>query len=1218
MKRKLCSVLSALAVLASAAAVPVGALADSDEPPSVIGFNLTQSDSSLWNARGWSGTNAVKDGTVSVTNGWAHYAGAVASDEAFSFTFNTSAASGALQIYFRNCVSEDTLLSGDNTAASQGNPFMLTYSAKSGQIYFSEYTGKTVTQLRNKADTAASGGVCESLNDGNDHIITVVTEETDITELKLYADGVYLFSSYWHGGVKQPGYISFVTYAQNTFNISALYIDGVNCDPYALGKDTEYVSFGFESGVTASYPNGASDAVYAEGISEAAHSGNTGLHIVKQAGAGCWFYVALSDADTAALKSGKTYRASMYIKTNPNAAASGQTTFNFYSGAYAGSTSFKNKVTSDVVSNWGIDKGWGDYLDKAKDASDNGWTKLMVSSEFTVADGYPYIVLVIWAEDKTAFDWYIDDIEFCEITQVSVKQSDTAGGSFAVKKSDNIYSLGLGAEGEIEVTEGDFAYGDTVMLTAASEDGYTLEGWYLNGEKVIGAGNAYSFKLTANTEITARFEQGCNLIGMPSENWSLDADASLADTLDISSGGSARLNSLLLRYHTLKIRFISGAAVFKTVLSGNNTQYGVIIADGIVSLKKYTDSTEETLASSEVRLDENRAEYELYISISKADNGINITVTMYGSVLIDYTDTSVQDFYGLFTACGSDIRYTYIGVEGLINTEFERLSCLKRKIDSLVALNIGSTLLDDLNTEYGALDESLIKMLPNTEILKKANDVYNEFVSAGLSDKGAVSAGGFCGIEQRSGGALSFSFKTDREKHRKFIENGFKRLQNGAVILPSALLNGGPLYADTARAETVVFDDNGTDISRYSVLLSGWDSRQRRNTELSFRGYSVYEKDGIRLIIYSDTLETSVYKAAVNQYNIITLDNMEISVFNGERALLYLSGDTENQVIDISLTDIKQNIKTLGRTSYSDTALLVDRALAGFAVSGYFKGDVCVDVDINLNKVSCMYAYSVTDGDYENAVRITMNSSGEYVIASFAEAGEHTIELIKATEGGLAKLDIKSLGVTGSLNSAPAQKQLSLEFLGDSITSGWGIYTYDELGTDDQSVVSDTFLNYASRTARALNAEVSVISRSGIRTEQLFEEQYPYIHNRSKELWSYTSHPDIIVVNLGQNDTGTYADNQAAFAEMVTERLEYLRRLHPNAAIIWVNGMMSTTLMPAIAQAVTDFDDPLVFSLCLPTNTDGQYSHPSVSGHINAAAVLTEYISKTVIPVLTK
>lgn len=371
MKRKLCSVLSALAVLMSAAAVPAGALADSDEPPFVTGFNLTQSDSSLWNARGWSGTNAVKDGTVSVTNGWAHYAGAAASNEAFSFTFNTSAASGALQIYFRNCVSEDTLLSGDNTAASQGNPFMLTYSAKSGQIYFSEYTGKTVTQLRNKADTADSGGVCESLNDGNDHIITVVTEETDITELKLYADGVYLFSSYWHGGVKQPGYISFVTYAKNTFNISALYIDGVNCDPYALGKDTEYVSFGFESGVTASYPNGASNAVYAEGISEAAHSGSTGLHIVKQAGAGCWFYVALSDADTAALKNGKTYRASMYIKTNPNAAASGQTTFNFYSGAYAGSTSFKNKVTSDVVSNWGIDKGWGDYLDKAKDASDN-------------------------------------------------------------------------------------------------------------------------------------------------------------------------------------------------------------------------------------------------------------------------------------------------------------------------------------------------------------------------------------------------------------------------------------------------------------------------------------------------------------------------------------------------------------------------------------------------------------------------------------------------------------------------------------------------------------------------------------------------------------------------------------------------------------------------------------------------------------------------------
>lgn len=332
--------------------------------------------------------------------------------------------------------------------------------------------------------------------------------------------------------------------------------------------------------------------------------------------------------------------------------------------------------------------------------------------------------------------------------------------------------------------------------------------------------------------------------------------------------------------------------------------------------------------------------------------------------------------------------------------------------------------------------------------------------------------------------------------------------------------------------------------------------------------------------------------------------------------------ETEPQYQTVTPKEINEHIKPLGRTMYYGSSLLFDRANTGFSFAGTFKGEVSVDLTVQIHaKTVCLYIYCVIDGDYNNAKKIKLTESQSVLLADFKERGYHTLEVIKATEGGISKLDLTAVKYYGILDKAPAEKELYIEFLGDSITSGWGIYSYAELGltaeTGNQSLAEDSFLTYAALTGRALNADISVLSTAGYDTEEQFNWEYPYTLNRKldniRTKWEYKRAPDIIVVNLGQNDISNYKNDAEAFKAIVKARLAQLRQSFPDAHIIWVNGMMSTTLMPTITEAVDEMKDPMMHSLQLPKNTKGQEAHPNVAGHKNAADVLTEYIKNNIL-----
>jgi hypothetical protein len=250
-------------------------------------------------------------------------------------------------------------------------------------------------------------------------------------------------------------------------------------------------------------------------------------------------------------------------------------------------------------------------------------------------------------------------------------------------------------------------------------------------------------------------------------------------------------------------------------------------------------------------------------------------------------------------------------------------------------------------------------------------------------------------------------------------------------------------------------------------------------------------------------------------------------------------------------------------------------------------------------------------------------------------------------------LAILSLSTDGRFCPLP-EKQLKMEFIGDSITSGEG--GCGRLGEMDWvSGCFDAYHNYARETADALNAEYNVLSQSGWgvhcawngNIRQALPLYYGQVcgvlqGERNRRLgaqkdWDFASwRPDLIVINLGTNDNGAFdqpdwtdpdtgeissmrrnadgtlcAEDLRKFTEDGRAFLGRLRSCNKDSRIIWTYGMLGSEMLPAIREIVNGYreqtGDRNVEVLQLPDAADtgfGSRQHPGRSAHRAAAAVL--------------
>ena len=265
-----------------------------------------------------------------------------------------------------------------------------------------------------------------------------------------------------------------------------------------------------------------------------------------------------------------------------------------------------------------------------------------------------------------------------------------------------------------------------------------------------------------------------------------------------------------------------------------------------------------------------------------------------------------------------------------------------------------------------------------------------------------------------------------------------------------------------------------------------------------------------------------------------------------------------------------------------------------------------------------------------------------YTLWQGETGGEHTLRVVKLTENARGKTGLMALETDGRLLPAPPRKKRMLEFVGDSITCGYG---NEAQGRDEpfRPQEENGWAAYAAAAARALDAEFRCVSVSGISVskgatgrsafpgmpamEELYEAAdhcYDTLCGAAPRPWDFDrDRPDAVVVNLGTNDVNPvrFAPDLAAaqteeafFRARYTAFLHTLRRCNgPGAWLVCTLGPLDYYLYDTLQQAVAAYqresgDQKILcfkfIGVNLLTEGFGAVGHPSAKTHARMAREL--------------
>ena len=202
-------------------------------------------------------------------------------------------------------------------------------------------------------------------------------------------------------------------------------------------------------------------------------------------------------------------------------------------------------------------------------------------------------------------------------------------------------------------------------------------------------------------------------------------------------------------------------------------------------------------------------------------------------------------------------------------------------------------------------------------------------------------------------------------------------------------------------------------------------------------------------------------------------------------------------------------------------------------------------------------------------------------LATALPDGRHTVRLMYIIEGYEFFPEFWGfvLDKGRSLVEAPALPTRKIEFIGNSITCGYG----NEGASKFQGFEYETenhYFSYASITARALEAQHWVVARSGIgayrnyngpktgNPESNMPVQYEYtgyawkpeLRQEAtflKEKWDFNRYqPDVVCINLGTNDLSTPNYDAKLLKQNYQRLLKMVRQHNQRAKIVFLTGSM--------------------------------------------------------------
>ncbi len=342
-------------------------------------------------------------------------------------------------------------------------------------------------------------------------------------------------------------------------------------------------------------------------------------------------------------------------------------------------------------------------------------------------------------------------------------------------------------------------------------------------------------------------------------------------------------------------------------------------------------------------------------------------------------------------------------------------------------------------------------------------------------------------------------------------------------------------------------------------------------------------------------------------------------------------------------TPSEEVMKVLGRADFVEDTLWMVHSASGAEFQ--FVGTKAV---ITLQGDSSAYSGS------GNQARVGIFVNGECAADVMMDKKEKTltvweserrknciVTVVKLSESPHSTVGIKSVEVESESGIMPTpQKEHYIEFIGDSITCGYGVDDENQEHHFSTSTENAT-KTYAYKTAQALDADYSFVSFSGYGIvsgysgdgqkygDQVLSKYYDklgfsygnYLGQTPYDTeWDFEKRqPDLIVINLGTNDesyTGTDPSRREEYITGYVAFLKQVRQKNPDAMIFCTLGIMGDGLYSSLQTAVEQYQketgDEMVHTLCFAVQSmaDGIAAdwHPSEKTHGRAAQKLVKEI----------
>ena len=340
----------------------------------------------------------------------------------------------------------------------------------------------------------------------------------------------------------------------------------------------------------------------------------------------------------------------------------------------------------------------------------------------------------------------------------------------------------------------------------------------------------------------------------------------------------------------------------------------------------------------------------------------------------------------------------------------------------------------------------------------------------------------------------------------------------------------------------------------------------------------------------------------------------------------------------IPVPSAEPRLRMLGRMDLSRSPLALDWTGSGFECA--FRGsDLWAELEAPaLSPV--MYVIVLADGRPVTRFPVEPGIRFYPLVLGMSPEGCRVITLLKETQcmpdSPEATVFLHSLRMNGSLEALP-ERDLKIEFIGDSLTSGEGALA--PRGNDEWIPLWFTAAgNYSRIACEALNAEGRVLSQSGWGVcwdwehnpdhalPAYYEEIAGVLRGREAEArgclkpYDFSSwQPDFVCIRLLTNDNGGMNQKNSFEADrdaVIRGALGFIRRVrehNPGAKIVWI--LPASDCRPELgAEAVRLAQAEGVrnlFSFSLPDYREedmGARWHPNAEWNRKAGLLLADFL----------